>query len=114
MSDEHKKVDEWANSAWLVLVSRVMTIMVVPYLTWMGGAILDLKDKTTELNSAVLLAIEPRVGSLESELKELRSELSQRTTSRFTKEDAAEFKADMLRNIKRLDEQLENLKRAVN
>lgn len=104
---------ELANSVWLALVSRLLSIVVAPVLIWFGSTMLELKDATTNLNAVVVIALEPRVKVLEEDFRDLRNDVQEKTASRFTKEDAAIFKADMLRNIERLEKQLEILRKAV-
>lgn len=107
------EIPKATQNEWFVLLSRMMTILMVPYLSWMGLTLLDVKDRTTQLNSAVLLAIEPRVEVLEGDLRNLRTEVNNRTTSRFTREDGDKLKVELRRDISRIEGQLAALKNVI-
>lgn len=88
-------LEKMADNVWIVLISRLSPILltIIATLLWndfnkVRETLDELEDITTALNASVVLAMAPRLENVENELRAVKIDITNRTASRFTREDA--------------------------
>ena len=127
-NNEHHELedlaDRWGDNVFVKLISRILLIVTIPTGGWFiydsSDILHDLQTQQvemqrTQVETYTLLrdAVEPRVTTLEAELRELRNSLVVLGTQQFSIEDSRTLRTELIERIQRIERDLERLEDSI-